>query len=343
MNNKLWNRTDLIDEAEEVVLHQTRQQKEKLQDDGGVRIEEWQENRVKITKVSVSELGEEQIGKKQGTYVTLSLPTLTAEDKHGFSQLETTFMRYLTEMHKEIDFAEEKKILVIGLGNKTITPDAVGPFTIDTMHKEQSDLSAPQFILYAPGVTGQTGFETKEFIAALTEKIQPALVIVIDALATSGSERLCRTIQLTDTGIHPGAGVGNERAEISKESLGVPVTAIGIPTVVQAPVLIADAIDLVFRTIAARVEEKSKPSHKLSVTTWQSQTKDANLELVKPIFGEWTTWTIEDKRQLFEEIYSAHPERLIVTPKEVDIWLLQYAFLISKCLFEWIKTTRNSF
>lgn len=342
MNNKSWNRTDLIDEAEEVVLHQTSEQKENLQKNDGVMIEEWLENRVKITKVQVSELGEEQIGKKKGTYVTLSLPTLTTEDKHGFTQLEHTFMRYLKELHKDISFAGQR-VLVVGLGNKTITADAVGPFTIDAMHKEQSELAEPEFILYAPGVTGQTGFETKEFIAALTEKVQPALVIIIDALATSSSERLCRTIQLTDTGIHPGAGVGNMRAEISQQSLGVPVTAIGIPTVVQAPILIADAIDTVFRTIAARVEEKNKPSHKLSVTSWQPKTDEVDLELVKPIFGEWTTWSLGDRRQLFEEMYDAHPERLIVTPKEMDSWLMHYAFLISKCLFEWAKTTKSAF
>ncbi|MER1986081.1 MAG: GPR endopeptidase [Solibacillus sp.] len=342
MNNKLWNRTDLIDEAEEVVLHQTTAQKENLQQNNGVTIEEWQENRVKITKVQVTAQGEEQIGKKKGTYVTLSLPTLTTEDKQGFSQLEQTFMRYLKEVHKDISLAEGR-VLVVGLGNKTITPDAIGPVTIDAMHKEQSELEAPEFILYAPGVTGQTGFETKEFIAALTEKVKPALVIIVDALATSSSERLCRTIQLTDTGIHPGAGVGNMRAEISYESLGVPVTAIGIPTVVQAPVLIADAVERVFRTIAARVEEKSKPSHKLSVTNWQSDVSGADLELVRPIFGEWATWTTADLRQLFEEMYTAHPERLIVTPKEMDSWLMHYAFLISKCLFEWMKTTKRAF
>lgn len=342
MNNNVWNRTDLIDEAEEVVLHQTEEQKENLQQNRGVTIEEWQENRVKITKVHVSQLGEEQIGKKKGTYITLSLPTLTPEDQHGFTQLEQTFRRYLKEMHKDIDFSNER-VLVVGLGNKTITADAVGPFTIDAMHKEQSELAEPEFVLYAPGVTGQTGFETKEFIAALTEKIKPALVIVVDALATSSSERLCRTIQLTDTGIHPGAGVGNMRAEISFESLGVPVTAIGIPTVVQAPILIADAIERVFRTIAARVEEKESPSHKLSVTSWQSDVSGANLELVKPIFGEWTTWSLNERRQLFEEMYSAHPERLIVTPKEMDSWLTQYAFLLSHCLFEWMKTTKSAF
>lgn len=341
MNNKAWNRTDLIDEAEEVVLHQTSEQKEKLQQKSGVTIEEWQENRVKITKVHVSESGEEQIGKKKGMYVTLSLPTLTPEDTHGFTQLEQTFMRYLNELHQSISFAN-KRVLVVGLGNKTITADAVGPFTIDAMHKEQSELGEPSFILYAPGVTGQTGFETKEFIAALTEKVKPALVIIIDALATSSSERLCRTIQLTDTGIHPGAGVGNMRAEISYESLGVPVTAIGIPTVVQAPILIADAIDAVFRSIAARVEEKNKPSHKLSVTSWRPATEEVNLELVKPIFGEWTTWSLSERRQLFEEMYDAHPELLIVTPKEMDSWLMHYALLISNCLFEWVKTTKRA-
>lgn len=338
-----WNRTDLIDEAEEVVIHQTRQQKEKLEDSDGIVIEDLQEKRVKITKVTVDAKGEQQIGKKEGTYITLSVPTLTPDDKDGFQQLEKTLEHYLHELHQDITITEEEAVLVIGLGNKTITPDAIGPFTIDSMHKHQSELPGPQFILYAPGVTGQTGFETSEFIAALTEKIKPALVIVIDALATSGSARLCRTIQLTNTGIHPGSGVGNQRAEISKEALGVPVTAIGIPTVVEAPILIADAVDVVFRSIAAQIEEKGKPSRKLSVTPWTPSKEEVNLELIKPIFGEWSTWTKEDRRQLFEEVFSSHPERLIVTPKEADIWLIQYALLLSNCLFKWRKSTNKSF
>ncbi|MEK4230062.1 GPR endopeptidase [Solibacillus sp. FSL H8-0538] len=338
-----WNRTDLIDEAEEVVIHQTKQQKEKLKDSSGILIEESQENRVKITKVTVDEKGEKQIGKKKGTYVTLSVPTLTPDDKDGFSQLEAALEHHLEEMHRDIVFTKDQKVLVIGLGNKTITPDAIGPFTIDSMHKLQSELESPQFVLYAPGVTGQTGFETSDFIAALTDKIKPALVIVIDALATSGSARLCRTIQLTNTGIHPGSGVGNQRAEVSKEAIGVPVTAIGIPTVVEAPILIADAIDVVFRSIAAQIEERGKPSRKLSVKPWTPSTESVDLELIKPIFGEWSTWTTEDRRQLFEEVFSSHPERLIVSPKEVDIWLIQYALLLSNCLFKWIKTAEDTF
>ena len=338
-----WNRTDLIDEAEEVVLHRTPDQKEKLKESSGIHIEEWNEARVKMTKVTVDEKGEAQIGKKQGVYLTLSVPTMTSSDKIAFEQLEKSFSHHLKELHKDLNITKEQPILVIGLGNKTITPDAIGPFAIDSMHKVQGEFETPPFILYAPGVTGQTGFETSEFIAALTDKIKPALVIVIDALATSGSSRLCRTIQITNTGIHPGSGVGNQRAEISKEALGVPVTAIGIPTVVEAPILISDAIDAVFRSIAAKIEERGKPSHKLSVTPWQPQEGEVNLELIRPIFGEWTTWTTEDRRQLFEEVFSSHPERLMVTPKEVDIWLIQYAVLLSTCLFNWRKTEHGSF
>lgn len=337
-----WNRTDLIDETAEVVQHQTKQQKETLEHERGIHMEESQQNRVKITKVEVNATGEERISKKQGTYITLSIPTLTSEDRHGFEQMQESLIHYLHDLHKDVKITADSKILVIGLGNKTITPDAIGPYTIDAMHKKQSELDSPKFILYAPGVTGQTGFETSDYIHALAEKIKPALVIIIDALATSGSARLCRTIQLTDTGIHPGGGVGNHRKEISKEVLGVPVTAIGVPTVVEAPILIADAIDVAFRSIAAKIQERDKPSGKLSVTSWTPVNEEVDLTKVEPIFGQWATWPTEDRRQLFEEVFSTHPERLMVTPKEVDFWLSQYAFLLGEGLFTWLEEKQKA-
>lgn len=337
-----WNRTDLIDETAEVVQHQTKQQKETLEHERGIHMEESQQNRVKITKVEVNATGEERISKKQGTYITLSIPTLTSEDRHGFEQMQESLIHYLHDLHKDVKITADSKILVIGLGNKTITPDAIGPYTIDAMHKKQSELDSPKFILYAPGVTGQTGFETSDYIHALAEKIKPALVIIIDALATSGSARLCRTIQLTDTGIHPGGGVGNHRKEISKEMLGVPVTAIGVPTVVEAPILIADAIDVAFRSIAAKIQERDKPSGKLSVTSWTPVNEEVDLTKVEPIFGQWATWPTEDRRQLFEEVFSTHPERLMVTPKEVDFWLSQYAFLLGEGLFKWLEEKQKA-
>lgn len=343
MQEITWNRTDLIDEAAEVVLQTNEQQKEKLAEKSGIHIEESQQNRVKVTKVEVNAEGERQIHKKQGVYITLSIPTLTSEDQHGFSQLQESLIHYLEEMHKEISLTTDSRVLVIGLGNKTITPDAIGPYVIDAMQKKQSELEAPEFILYAPGVTAQTGFETSEYVQALTESIQPELVIIIDALATSGSARLCRTIQLTNTGIQPGGGVGNHRKEISREVLNVPISAIGIPTVVEAPILMADAVEAVFQSIAAKISEKGKPSSKLSVTNWTSSKEELDLTLLEPIFGQWVTWSNEDRRQLFEEVFSSHPERLIVTPKEVDFWLTQFANLLSESLFEWIKNARKSF
>ncbi|QBK26293.1 GPR endopeptidase [Ureibacillus thermophilus] len=338
-----WTRTDLIDETEEVVQHQTKQQKEKLDDSEGVLFEEFNENRVKVTKVTVSKEGSEEIGKKEGQYITLTVPSLNIDDLEGMEQLEKAFLKYIEEIHKDIKFTKDSKVLVIGLGNKTITPDAIGPFTIDAMQARQLEEHVDQFILYAPGVTGQTGFETSDFVHALTEKIKPVLVLAIDALATRGTSRLCKTIQITNTGIHPGSGVGNQRTEISKEVLGVPVTAIGVPTVVDATVIIADAVDKVFRSIAKKVQEKNKPSGKLAVTSWTSDSEDEEIdyEVIRPIFGEWSTWSKAERRQLFEEVLLSNSQRLIVTPKEVDIWMTKYATLISNCLFQWIDEKVN--
>ncbi|WP_339288384.1 GPR endopeptidase [Ureibacillus sp. FSL K6-0786] len=342
MQEIIWNRTDLIDETEEVVQHQTKQQKEKLDDTEGVKFEEFYENRVKVTKVTVNQEGAKEIGKKEGQYFTLTVPTLNIDDHDGMKQLEKAFVKYIDEIHQNIKLTKKSKILVIGLGNKTITPDAIGPFTIDAMQSKQLEEHNEQFILYAPGVTGQTGFETSDFVLALAEKIQPDLVIAIDALATRGTARLCKTIQITNTGIHPGSGVGNQRAEISKEVLGIPVTAIGVPTVVDATVIIADAVDKVFRSIATKIQEKDKPSGKLSVTSWTSDSNsDVDLNVVRPIFGEWSTWSKAERRQLFEEVLLSGSQRLIVTPKEVDIWMTKYSVLISNGLFNWVEDRLN--
>lgn len=341
MDQVNWYRTDLVDEAEELLTYDSQQEKEATAQKSGVVMEDLQEGRVQITKVSVSAEGQKQTGKKQGLYITLTIPTLTPEDEEGFTAFENVLQKYVEMLLKDIQYDGQGKLLIIGLGNKTITPDAIGPFAIDELQNRFAEEPNEQFIMYAPGVTGQSGFETSGFVQALAEKIKPAAVIVIDALATRNSKRLCRTIQLTNTGIHPGSGVGNMRAEISQEQLGVPVFAIGIPTVVEASVLFADAIDQVFRSIAAKVSEKEKPSHKLSVSSWQSNTADVDLSLVKPIFGEWSTWSINDKRQLFEEVLPVQ-DKLIVTPKEVDLWLIQYGQLIAHSLLQ-IVAAKNKF
>jgi len=334
MQNYNWQRTDLIDESEEVVLHRTKEQKDKLKESSGIQIEEQSAGRVKITDVLVDAEGEKQIGKKKGKYITLSVPTLTLEDQDGFEQLEKELLVNFKKMHESMSWKEDDKILIIGLGNRTITPDAIGPYLIDHLHS--LDVIDEKFVMYAPGVTGQTGYETGEFVAALAERLKPKLIIVVDALATRASDRLCKTIQLTDTGIHPGSGVGNHRKEISYEMLGIPVTAIGIPTVVDAPVLIADAVEVMLRSIAARVAERSKPSSKLSLSSWQPDiTKELDMSLVQPIFGEWATWSKEERQQLFAETFAGSHTQLMVTPKEADYWVDKYAKLVSSMLMKW--------
>ena len=332
-----WERTDLIDENEQVVQSKTKEQRETLEESSGITVEEWEEQRVKLSKVTVTASGAEQIQKKEGVYVTMSLPTLHVSDTEGLQQLEKTLTKQLADLHGPLELTKDGPILIVGLGNKTITPDAVGPFVIDHLQQKLEDERSVPLILYAPGVTAQTGLETKDFIEALVQKVSPQLVIVIDALATRASNRLCRTIQLTNTGIHPGSGVGNERAEIAKETLGVPVTAIGVPTVVEATVLLADAVEMLFRAIAGKIQEKQMPSRALSVLPWQpNERTQINYELIKPLFGEWSLWAKEERLKLFEEILTGR-ERLIVTPKEVDIWLVHYAVLVCNALFRWTK------
>ena len=334
MQNLNWQRTDLIDESEEVVLHQTKEQKETLEEKSGIQIEDRNTGRVKITDVLVNAEGEKQIGKKEGQYITLSVPTLTLDDPDGFERLEKELLVSFNKMHEAMSWNEDDKILIIGLGNRTITPDAIGPYLIDHLHS--LDVIDEKFVMYAPGVTGQTGYETGDFVAALAERLQPKLIIVVDALATRASDRLCKTIQLTNTGIHPGSGVGNQRKEISYEMLGIPVTAIGIPTVVDAPVLIADAVEFMLRSLAARVAERSKPSSKLSLSSWQPDiNKELDMSLIQPIFGEWATWTKEERQQLFAETFAGSHTQLMVTPKEADYWIDKYAKIVSSMLMKW--------
>ncbi len=333
-------RTDLIDEATEVVQHRTKKDKDTLYETPGIQMNEERKGRVHITHIETDENGAATIGKKQGTYITLSVPTLTPEDEEGFKELAEQFITALREIHKNLKLSAKSKVLVIGLGNRTITPDAIGPFAIDRFHEEMFSLPIEfgQLLFYAPGVTGQTGLETGEFVKAIAERVKPDLILVIDALAARNQDRLCKTIQITNTGIHPGSGVGNTRNEISFESLGIPVTAIGVPMVVDAPVLIVSAIETVFKVISSKISETEKPSSALSVGTWlRSIDNPVNVDAIKPIFGEWSGWSTEEIRGLLQEVLPPHHQQLFVTPKETDSWVIQHANLIQSSVLTWLQ------
>ncbi|ALC84914.1 MULTISPECIES: GPR endopeptidase [Bacillaceae] len=337
----MWGRTDLLDETEEMVQHKTKTQKETLSNSEGIKFDESRSGAVLITSIEVNEQGEKKIGKKKGKYITLTDLTVNPEVEESFEALEKMFLEKLDEMHQGLNLSNSSKVLIIGLGNSTITPDAIGPKAIEYL--QGSSLSQKsenvKVVMYAPGVTGQTGFETSDFIEAISKAFQPDLIIVIDALAARNSERLCKTIQLTNTGIHPGSGVGNQRKEVSEEVYGVPVTAIGIPMVVDGPVLYADAMENVIHYIASKVEEKSRPSSALAVTPMVSSKKSTlDKTVLQPIFGEWVTWSTDEKRKLFEEVFVGKNSSLFVTPKETDAWVEQYAYLLSNGIENWISS-----
>lgn len=218
----------------------------------GVVVEEEydKEQNLRLTRVRIeSERGAREMGKPIGTYLTLEAPGMASPDEDYHREISEKLAEYLKEL---MGGQKNPSVLVVGLGNRDVTPDALGPKMVSnlliTRHlireygREVMGVGdCCEISGLAPGVMAQTGMETSEIIKGVVQEISPDLLIVIDALAARSTRRLCRTIQLTDTGIQPGSGVGNHRAALTKETLGIPVIAIGVPTVVEAAAIIYDA------------------------------------------------------------------------------------------------------
>lgn len=218
----------------------------------GVEVEEeYDEARdIRLTRVRIlSERGAREMGKPVGNYLTMEAPGMAVPDEDYHREISEALAKYLKELMGE---ERERSILVAGLGNRDVTPDALGPKTVSnlliTRHlireygkEAMGSGRCSQISGIVPGVMAQTGMETSEIIRGIVEQTSPDLLIVIDALAARSTKRLSRTIQLTDTGIQPGSGVGNHRSSLTMESLGIPVIAIGVPTVVEAAAIIYDA------------------------------------------------------------------------------------------------------
>ena len=232
-------RTDLASERRD--LYQ-KANKIETQIDGIESEQEDVDENIKIERVKITnENGEKAIGKPIGTYVTIDIKKLKIAQEDEIQKASETLTN---ELRKLIDVHIDKQgeILVVGLGNIYVTPDSLGPKVINEIDVTRHLINyLPQYVeegtrmvsAIAPGVLGTTGIETAEIIKGIVDNVKPKLLIVIDSLASKSIERISSTIQVSDTGITPGAGVGNQRAEISKDALGIPVIAIGIPTVVD--------------------------------------------------------------------------------------------------------------
>lgn len=243
-------RTDLAVEA-------TNMHKEALI---GVESESEEKNGIKIERVRIkTEEAARAIGKPVGNYITITTRDLSDNDREDY---EEACMCLAEELKGILNIEEKAHVLTVGLGNEDITADSIGPKSVKkllvTRHikelmPEEVDESVRSVSALAPGVLGITGIETSEIVKGVTEKVKPELVIAIDALAARSMTRLGRTIQIADTGINPGSGVGNNRKELSEKTLGVPVIAIGVPMVVDALTVAFDCME-----IAAKGEDKER-------------------------------------------------------------------------------------
>lgn len=251
-------RTDLAIEAHEMCSKE-KAEKNHLE---GIDVSEYRNGDVFITKISVkNEKGSEILDKPIGNYVTIEIPNLKYSDEAYQSAC-----REIAKQIKELVKIEgDTKTLVVGLGNESITPDALGPkavsYLVVTNHiKEGNDFLGDSFspvCAIVPGVLGTTGIETIDIVKGVVEKVKPELVIAVDALASHSMDRISNTVQISDTGINPGSGVENRRVGINEEALGVKVIAIGVPTVVDAATVASDSIDAVLSEANAGAEHFS--------------------------------------------------------------------------------------
>lgn len=238
-------RTDLALEARENIGQECEQI-------NGIKVSEYYsgKSRNKVTKVTISSKNAEKVmGKPMGTYVTIEAAQLSEEDEGDNREISECMAKELKRLLPELK--KEQSVLIVGLGNREVTADALGPQVTDQLHITRHIIKAYGRAAYGngkvheisslePGVMAKTGMETLEIVRGVVKDVKPDMIFVVDALAARSIHRLNRTIQITDTGIWPGSGVGNHRHPISKDSLGVPVIAIGVPTVVDAATVARD-------------------------------------------------------------------------------------------------------
>ena len=289
---------------------------------------------IKVTTVKLDE--ENDLNKKKGEYITLEFEDVTDyENREKVTNVLTDVLRKILKLNND-SFG-----LVVGLGNDKSTPDSLGPLVVNdiivTNHlyilNELSD-NYKRVAAINPGVMGETGIETSDIIDSVVKKIKPSFLIVIDALASKSIERLNKTIQITDTGIHPGSGIGNKRKEISFETLGIPVIAIGVPTVVDATVIVTDTINFIYKNYAFNKEYMNNPKSKLTfnnVNYLKKELKEDKKDK-QELLGLVGTLNEEELQTLLYEVLNPIGYNLMVTPKEIDFVIKKLSSVISKSI-----------
>lgn len=275
-------------------------------------------NDTNVTIVNINnENGANEMGRPIGSYITIESSAIKTNDKLAHEELIKLLSDELAALINPAKLSSDKPILIIGLGNKAVTPDSLGPKVIDdilvTRHIKSTlpgsiKDKVRNVAAIAPGVMGVTGIETLEVVKGITDSIKPQLIIAIDALAARKVSRINSTIQICNTGVAPGGGVGNKRATLNKSSLGTTVIAIGVPTVVDAATLANDTIDKLLCSMLSSVNDDS------------------------PLLDTLKDMQAEDRYQLILELLDPYSENMFVTPKEVDAVIDNIVNIIANAL-----------
>ncbi len=286
----------------------------------GVHSETEEDNGIRVTRIEVrTPEGARAIGKIEGHYITLEVPGLRSKDTDLQHRVTQKFAREFEMLLKRLGIPKDSKALIIGLGNWNVTPDSLGPLVVEnitvTRHffqlmPDQVDEGYRQVSAVAPGVLGTTGIETGEIVQGIVEKSKPDFVIAIDALASRALERVNTTIQIADTGINPGSGLGSKRIGLNKETLGVPCIAVGVPTVVYASTIVNNCIDLL-------------------ISNFKKQTNNTEY-----IFGVLDKMSREERHLMVREVLNPLGQDLLVTPKDIDEFIEDIANVIAAGLNE---------
>lgn len=306
MNNEQYEvRTDLALEVREDLADKGEELK-------GIRVKEDTRSGgdIKVTTVSIeTEAAAKTMRKSCGKYLTIEAPFITWE-KDEQEEVAGIVADYIEKL---LTKEERKSVLVVGLGNREVTPDALGPQIVDNLcvnrHLVSSEEGGNRISAVAPGVMAQTGIETAVLIKGVVEQTKPTAVIALDALAARNIHRLNTTIQLSDAGISPGSGVGNHRHALNKESLGVPVVAIGIPTVVDAATIVNDTMNRLMEAMKA----------------YDGKNGD-------DFYGGYEVLNDEERRMLVYELFTPQWRGMFVTPKNVDETIKNMSTTLSKAI-----------
>ncbi len=305
MKNKSENKNKINIYTDLAIESGTMYTKEEDSEIEGVKVtvEEAPDESIKITSVEILDKnGEEQMGKPIGSYITIESELMKENNTEIHDEIIRILAKKLGDLH---NLKKESEILIIGLGNWKVTPDALGPKVISkvlvTRHISATgavpveiEESVRSVCAISPGVMGTTGIETAEIVKGIVEKVKPDLVIAIDALAARKTSRINSTIQMSNTGVNPGAGMGNKRMRIDEKTMGVPVIAIGVPTVVDAATLVNDTLDAML----------------------DSMIKETNIGT--EFYETLKSLESQEKYFLISEILNPYMGNMFVTPKEVD-------------------------